>query len=216
MEKGDFIKIDYVGKLESGEIFDLTNEELAKKENIYNPKIKYRPIPIIVGAGFVIPGLDKALSEMKIGEKKSINIRPEDGFGQRNPSLIKVVPRNAFKDVEPRQGMIVDFSGIKGRIQSVSAGRIMVDFNNPLAGKVLIYDLEVKEKIENTNEKIISVFDFFGIENVENKMNNGILDIEAKVPPELKEKISSLMIEYVRPENKKIEKVRFIESYGKK
>lgn len=216
MKKGDFVKIDYVGRLESGEIFDLTDENLAKKEKIYNEKVKYKPVPVIVGAGFVIPGLDKALLEMKVGEKKNIKIQPEEGFGQRNPALVKVVPKSSFKEkFEPQQGMVVDFSGIKGRIQSVSAGRIMVDFNNPLAGKVLAYELEIKESITDPYEEIKSIFDFFGIENVVSKIASGSVDIEAKVPEQLKEKLSSLIIEYIKPEDKSIEKVRFIDVYGK-
>jgi FKBP-type peptidyl-prolyl cis-trans isomerase 2 len=213
MQKGDFIKIDYVGRLESGEIFDLTDEELAKKEKVYSPKIRYRPVPIIVGAGFVIPGLEKALLEMKLNEKRTVEIKPENGFGMRDPKLVKVVPRNAFKgDFEPRQGLIVDFSGIKGRIQSVSAGRVMVDFNNPMAGKNLRYDLEIRDKIDDPVKQAESIFDFFGIEGINVKIDKDVVDIEAKnLPVELKEKISSLIIEYV----KGTDKVRFIETYGK-
>ena len=214
MDKGDFIKIDYIGRLESGEIFDLTDGELAKKEKIYNIKVKYRPVPVIVGAGFVIPGLDKALLEMKLNEKRIVEIKPENGFGMRDPKLVKVVPKNAFSgDFEPKQGLIVDFSGIKGRIQSVSAGRVMVDFNNPLAGKNLKYELEVKEKIEDPVKQIESIFDFFGIENVDVKIDKNVVDIEAKkLQSELKEKISSFMLEYIK---EKIDKVRFIETYEK-
>lgn len=215
MKNGDFIRIEYVGKLESGEIFDLTDEELAKKEGIYNEKIKYRPVPVIVGAKFVIPGLDKALLDMKIGEKKTILVEPEDAFGKRDPNLVRVMPRSAFKNIEPKQGMIIDFSGVKGRVQSISAGRIMIDFNNPLAGKKLKYDLGIKEGIDNTEGQIKAIFEFFGIETNEIKFNGNTIDIEAmKLPVEIKDRISSLIINYVKSETK-IEKVRFIESYGK-
>ena len=107
MKTGDFVKIDYIGRLESGEIFDLTYEDVAKKEKIHNEKIKYKPVSIIVGAGFVIPGLDKAISEMELNEKKKIKIAPEEGFGKRNPDMVKVVPKNAFKgDFEPKPGRL--------------------------------------------------------------------------------------------------------------
>lgn len=214
MNKGDFVRIEYIGRLESGEIFDVTNEEAARKNNVYNKTIKYRPIPLIVDAGFVIKGLDKALMEMKPGDKKTIDVKPEDGFGQRDSRLVRVVPRKAFRErnLEPVQGMIVDFSGIKGRIQTVSAGRVMVDFNNPLAGKTLKYELEVKEKIENTDDKIKAVFEFFGIDKVTAKLENKVLDIETvRLPVEIKDKISSLIIEHMAG----IEKVRFLETYEK-
>jgi len=215
MEKGDFVRIDFVGRLEGGEIFDLTDEELAKKEKIYSPKIKYKPVALVVGAKFVIPGLDKAILEMKIGEKKKIEVMPEEGFGNRDPKLVKVAPKKAFNE-EPRQGMIVDFSGMKGRIQSVSAGRVMVDFNNPLAGKKLIYELQVKEKIEEPIEQIKSIFEFFGIEKIDIKLVDKGIDVEAaNMASELKKKISSLVMEHVRPDAQDIEKVRFIETYEK-
>lgn len=214
MNKGDFIRIEYVGRLESGDIFDVTSEEEARKNNVYNKGIKYRPVPVIVDAGFVIKGLDKALKEMAPGEKKTVDIEPEDGFGQRDPRLIRVVPRKAFRDrnIEPVPGMIVDFSGVKGRIQSVSAGRVMVDFNNPLAGKTLKYELEIKEKIENTDDKIKAIFEFFGIDKITTKIENKVLDVETiRLPEEVKDRISSLIIEHITG----IEKVRFLETYEK-
>lgn len=218
MKKGEFVRIEYVARLESNEIFDLTDEALAKKENIYNPQARYKPIPVIVDAGFVIPGLDKALLDMNVGEKKKIEIEPDQGFGKRDPKLTRVVPRSAFRDMktEPRQGMVVDFSGIKGRIQSISAGRITVDFNNPLAGKKLIYELEVKEKIDNDDGKIKAIFEFFGIDEVKAKFTADSVDIETKkLPTEIKEKVSSIIIEHVKPDDKTISAVRFIETYTK-
>lgn len=214
MNKGDFVRIEYIGRLESGEIFDVTNEEEAKKNNVYSKTIKYRPIPVVVSAGFVIKGLDRALMEMNPGDKKTLDVKPKDGFGQRDSRLVRVVPRKAFRDrnLEPVQGMIVDFSGIKGRIQSVSDGRIMVDFNNPLAGKTLKYELEIKEKIENTDDKIKAIFEFFGVDKVTTKIENKVLDIETiRLPVEIKDKISSLIIEHIEG----IEKVRFLETYEK-
>lgn len=218
MQKGDFIRIGYVARLESGEIFDLTDGELAKKENIFNPKISYRPIPIIVGAGFVIPGLDKALLEMNVGDKRAIEVLPEDGFGNRDPKLVRVVPRKVFSDnrMEPQQGMIVDFSGMKGRIQSVSGGRVRVDFNNPLAGKKLVYELEVKERVDEPEKMIRMVLEFFGIEKAEVKLGEAAEIETSKLPVEVKEKISSLVIEHIKPEGKPIGKVKFIETYETK
>ncbi|MCX6819271.1 MAG: peptidylprolyl isomerase [Candidatus Aenigmarchaeota archaeon] len=219
MQKGDFVRIAYIGRLESNEIFDLTDEELAKKEKIYNPKIRYKPVPVIIGTGFVIPGLDKALLEMKVGEKKKILIEPEEGFGKRDPKLTQIVPRSAFREMktEPKQGMIVDFSGVKGRIQSVAAGRVTIDFNNPLSGKKLIYELELKEKIEDDLEKIKAVFEFFGIDGVDAKICEASVDIETKpLLPELKQRISSVIIENLKPAGKTLSKIRFIEVYEKK
>lgn len=214
MQKGDFVKVSYVGRLESGEIFDLTDAETAKKEGIYNSKIAYGDLPVIVGAKFLIKGLDDVLLKLDVGEKKDVEITPEDGFGERDSKLVRTVPRKFFRDqnVEPRQGLIVDFGGMKGRIQSASGGRVMVDFNNPLAGHTLKYTMEIREKIEKQDEQVKAVFEFFGLKSIEPKIEDGKLSVNARLPSQIKEKLSSLIIEYVKGVNS----VDFVESYSKK
>ncbi|MBI4019571.1 MAG: peptidylprolyl isomerase [Candidatus Aenigmarchaeota archaeon] len=215
MEKGDFVKIEYVGRLESGEIFDLTREDVARKEKIYNEKMKYGPVSVVIGSGFVLPGLENALVGMTPGDKKTITIEPADGFGQRNADMVKTVNSKVFgdKNVDPQPGMIVDFSGLKGRIQSVSSGRVTVDFNNPLAGKKLIYDVEVKEKIEKADEQIKSLLQFFGFQASAVMISNGVADIEADLPAEIKSKIAETILKNVKPDGKKLQKVRFIQAF---
>jgi FKBP-type peptidyl-prolyl cis-trans isomerase 2 len=215
MEKGDFVKVDYIGKLENGEIFDLTKEDIAKKEKVYNEKLNYGPITIVLGAKFVIAGLEKALMDMKVGDKKTIEIAPEDGFGPRKPDMVQVVNKKVFaeKNVEPQQGLIVDFGGLKGRIQSVSSGRVTVDFNNPMAGKKLIYDLEVIEKVDDPNTQVKSLTEFFGSKDAVVTINGSVVEIEADLPQQLKERIYPVIIENVKPEGKKLEKVKFTQTY---
>ncbi|MBI4170795.1 MAG: peptidylprolyl isomerase [Candidatus Aenigmarchaeota archaeon] len=213
MEKGQFVRVNYVGRLESGEIFDLTDEETAKKEKVYDERIKYKPMPVIVGAGFLIPGLDKALHDMNIGEKKTIELKPEEGFGQRDPKLVRVVPRNVFEGkVDPKPGMVVDFSGMRGRIQSAEAGRIRVDFNNPLSGKILKYEIEITEEIKDPADQVKAVLEFFGADNADIELKEHEVDIKIKLPEQLKERLSSLLLEHIAG----IEKVNFIDTYTKK
>ncbi len=213
MKKGDFIRVNYVGRLETGEVFDLTDEGVAKKEGLHNEKIKYKPVPVIIGAGFLIPGLDNAVLSMKVGEKKNVEVKPEEGFGQRDPNLVRVVPKKVFEDkVNPKPGMVVDFSGMRGRIQSVEAGRIRVDFNNPLAGKTLKYEIEITEEVQEPAAKINAVLEFFGAENTDVKLNGSEADIKIKLPEHMKEKIGQLVLEHVS----EIKKVNFIDSYEKK
>ena len=108
--------------------------------------------------------------------------------------------------------MIVDFGGTKGRIQSVDAGRVRVDFNNPLAGKKLKYSVEVKEKIEQPVDQVKAVMDFFGVKDAEVAVEGTSAIINYRLPQEIKERISSIVLQYV----KGLEKVNFVESYGKK
>lgn len=209
METGDFVRIDYIGKLESGEIFDLTKADVAIKEKIFNPKIKYKPVPIILGASFVLPSLEKKIMEMQVGEKKTIRLESKEAFGEREPKLVQIVNKNVFKE-EPRPGMIIDVRGQKGRIQSVDGGRVRIDFNNPLAGKPVIYEIELVEKIEEPEKKIKAVFEFFGafVDNV--KIDGNEVEIRnANISTPLKQNCSELIKKYV----KTIEKIRFIEEY---
>jgi len=209
MKEGDFIRIDYVGRVESGEIFDLTDGALAKKEDIYNPNTPYKPIPVIIGAGFVIKGLDKELEKMKVGEKKKVIVPPEEGFGKRDPKLIKVVNKKMFKD-QPKVGMIINVQGAIGRIQSIDGGRVRIDFNNPLSGKKLEYEIEVKEEITGVSEKISAVMEFFGNSSSDVSVNAGTAEISGvRMSPDMKKRVSEIIKKYVS----EVKSIRFVEEY---
>ncbi len=219
MEEGDFIRIDYVGKIkESGLIFDLTSEEIAKKEGIHNPQVKYGPLPVIIGSKFLIKGLEDTLKEMKVDEKKHLILKPDQTFGQRSEKLIKLIPESEFtkKDMVPYQGMLVNIKNLMGRVLSVSVGRVKVDFNHPLAGKELEYDLEIREKITDKKEKIKSVLEFFykptGNEKVstEKDVVELTVDSASDLPKKMKDEISRIIVRWI--EGVKI--VKFIEEYS--
>jgi len=211
MKEGDFIRIDYVGRIkDTGEIFDLTIEEVAKKEGIYDEKREYKPVPIIVGENFVINGLDRALINMNVGEKKTIELKPEEAFGERRAELIKVFPLSFFEkqNVKPEPGMIVNISGIYGRIQSCESGRVRVDFNNPLAGKDIIYEVEIKEVVEDDKNRIEMILEYFGIKGNVNIKENSV-EIECKdVSKNIKKRIAELIKKYIKKEV-----VKFIEVF---
>ncbi|HIP89106.1 MAG TPA: peptidylprolyl isomerase [Thermococcus paralvinellae] len=160
--KGDVVRLHYIGRVkETGEIFDTTYEEVAKEAGIYSEKGIYGPVPIAIGAGHVLKGLDEKLEGLEVGKKYTIEIPPEKAFGKRDARLIKTFTLGQFR----RQG-IVPFPGLeveietedgkklKGKVLSVSSGRVRVDFNHPLAGKTVVYDVEIVEKIEDPIEKV--------------------------------------------------------------
>ncbi|WP_456422598.1 FKBP-type peptidyl-prolyl cis-trans isomerase [Thermococcus sp.] len=162
VEKGDVIRLHYTGRIkETGEIFDTTDEEIAKKAGIYKENGVYGPVPIAVGAGHVIKGLDEALEGLEVGKKYEIEVPPEKGFGKRDRKLIKTFTLGQFRrqGIIPFPGMPVEIeteSGrkLKGRVLTVSGGRVRVDFNHPYAGKHLVYEVEIVEKIEDPIEKV--------------------------------------------------------------
>lgn len=221
MKSGDFVSIDYVGKVkETGEIFDVTIEDVAKKENVFNPKVSYRPINVVVDANFVIKGLDDALKEMKVGDKKTVVIEPENAFGPRDVKYIRPIPLSNFKEqkTDPTPGSYVSVNGIRGKILSVDGGRIRVDFNHPLAGKVLEYEIEIKKEITDTPEKVKSVVGFMtGIEaeKIDVKMNEKEAEIKVEdehgLHGDSKKQVADLIIKWIPA----VEKIRFVDEYGK-
>jgi len=162
IQKGDVIRLHYTGKVkETGEIFDTTYEEVAKEAGIYSEKGIYGPVPIAVGANHVLKGLDEQLEGLEVGKKYEIIVPPEKGFGKRDPKLIKTFTLGQFRrqGIMPFPGMPIEIeteSGrkLKGRVLTVSGGRVRVDFNHPYAGKHLVYEVEVVEKIDDPIEKV--------------------------------------------------------------
>jgi FKBP-type peptidyl-prolyl cis-trans isomerase SlyD len=220
MQKGDFVYISYVGRIkESGEIFDVTSEEIARREGVYNPEIKYGDVPIIIGAGFVIPGLDEALEKMNVGEKKIVEIEPKKAFGERREDFIKLIPEAEFKrqNINVKVGDFVNVNGITGRVLSINAGRVRIDFNHPLAGKALVYEVEIKKQVTETKEKIYAILKFFSNldESVANvKVENGEAEIEVKglqIANRIKESVVKTIFQWIN----EINRIKFSEIYEK-
>jgi len=160
LEKGNFVLIDYVAKVkETGEVFDTTSEEVAKKEHLYKEGDIYEPKLVVIGEGWVIKALDENLTTMEIDKATVVEIPPDKAFGPRDPDKVKRVPLRQLlaKDITPTLGKRVEYGGKTATVRAMGAGRVLLDFNPPLAGKTLVYDTTVKKKLETKNEKITAL-----------------------------------------------------------
>jgi FKBP-type peptidyl-prolyl cis-trans isomerase SlyD len=107
------------------------------------------PLDYIHGQQMIIPGLERQLEGLKVGDEKEIKVKPEEGYGMPNPELIVDVPRERFNtDVEPEKGMMLDMQTDDGRrftgiIVAVQENILKLDFNHPLAGKELNFKIKV-------------------------------------------------------------------------
>ena len=167
MKEGDWIKINYVGKAKAtGEVFDLTRESDARKNDIYDEKKKYGAVLTILGGGMVIPGVEKELMTMKVGEKKEFDVGPGDALGPRKPELIKVTSISKFTEqkITPFPGLVLTIDGRNAKVRSVAGGRVMMDYNHPLAGKELHYDVEVVEQVKEPLKMVESLLGYYGLE----------------------------------------------------
>lgn len=214
MEEGSFIYVDLVGRIkDSGEIFETTKEDVAKEAGIFDQKFRYKPLLVIIGSKSLVPGLENVIKSMQIGEKKIVELQPSEAFGERKEELIRLFNISLFKEqgIEPFPGASITINGLPARVLSVSGGRVKVDLNHPLAGKSIVYEIEIKEEVKNLEEKISAIVSHYS--NLEKdelsiKIDEKIVEIDTKnkdLVIEAKRAISDTIKRWVG-----IEKVKFI------
>ncbi|GAB2769702.1 FKBP-type peptidyl-prolyl cis-trans isomerase [Salinimicrobium soli] len=137
VKENDTVKVHYTGKLTDGQVFDSSLER--------------EPIEFTMGQGQLIPGFEKGLLNMKENEKKTITIPAEEAYGEPRQELIQEVEKSQLpEEIKPEVGMGLVSKSPDGRemnlvVKEVKEETIVVDGNHPLAGKDLVFDLEVVE-----------------------------------------------------------------------
>jgi len=158
LQKKDFIEIEFTGKIMGGEVFD---SNIKKDLEQLNPQANPSPIIFCLGEGMFLKGIDDFLLGKEIGDYK-IELTPDKAFGPRVADFIQKVPAKVFRsqNVNPFPGAVFNFDGRVAKVLAVSGGRVIVDFNNPLAGKDVVYDVHIIRKVDDQNEKIKSLINF--------------------------------------------------------
>ncbi len=168
VEAGDFILIDIIGYTqEDNQLFDTTKEEIARKEDVFSDEEIYQPRLIIVGHGWVPPGVDEALIGMKVGETKQIVLPPEKAFGLRDPKRVQILPKAKIKSEHKiAPGMRVRLGSQSGIIRRVGGGRVTVDFNHALAGRPVRYELTLVQRYTKPAERVQALVyrRFYGVD----------------------------------------------------
>lgn len=178
IQKGDFIKLNYTGRFEDGRIFDTTDEELAKKEDIFNPRGLYGGDVVIVGAGHTIEGLDEDLEGKEAGYSGTVSIPPEKAFGPSNSKLIETVSITKLQDRNVHLGMPVEIEGRRGVVIRVIGRRVTIDYNSPLAGKTVTYEYTIEKLLEDDVEKIQGLLALYtGMRDMEVEIADGVAKI---------------------------------------
>jgi len=186
IKKGDFIELDYTGRIKDDKIvFDTTVEQVAKDSRIFSQKYKYKPIIICVGETHVVQGLDHTLMGKNLG-KFTVEVKAEHAFGKKSAELLKLIPLKLFKkdNIQPYVGLEVNVDGMLGIVRTVSGGRIIVDFNHPLAGRDLVYDVDIKRVVADPLEKTRAVLELLGIpfENIDVMDDKAVITTKVKFP----------------------------------
>ncbi|MFQ5651935.1 MAG: peptidylprolyl isomerase [bacterium] len=136
-KRGDRVKVQYTGKLMDGTVFDSNTGQ--------------EPLEFEIGVGDLIPGFENGIVGVEVGETKSILVTPEEGYGERDEEMVWEVSKNTLPDdVEPRVGVRLksvhdDGMTLHLLITAVSEASVTLDANHPLAGKDLLFDIELLE-----------------------------------------------------------------------
>ncbi len=141
------VKLKFAVLLENGEVVDSTGDRAAE---------------FIIGDGNVLPGFERAMFGLTSGERRDLAIPAEMGFGKPNPENYRQIPRTQFaEDIELGEGLAVAFADanrneLPGVIESVGDDMVVVNFNHPLAGRNLVFQVEIIE-VERVSDEIIRV-----------------------------------------------------------
>lgn len=132
---GDTVRVHYTGKLEDGSVFDSSADR--------------DPLEFTIGAGHVIAGFEQAVTGLATGDTVSATIPPEQGYGPRREEMMAVIPRDRLpEDIEPAVGQRISVQQQDGRqlvvaIARVDKDTVTIDANHELAGRTLMFDLEL-------------------------------------------------------------------------
>lgn len=134
IKNGDTVSVNYTGKLEDGSVFDTSLQEGRE------------PLTATLGQGQLIPGFENGLIGMSVGETKTVEIDAENAYGQHNPMLQQEIGKDQVPSDVKVDDMLQGMSPngpVKARIAEIKESTVVIDMNHPLAGKKLIFDLEV-------------------------------------------------------------------------
>jgi FKBP-type peptidyl-prolyl cis-trans isomerase 2 len=142
IEKGNNVKLHYTGKFENGDVFDTSKER--------------EPLEIVVGSNQIITKLEESIIGMSSGDEKTIELDPKDAYGERNEELIKEMPLNSLpegiKVGTPLKGTTPEGQPLQSVVKEMKEETAVLDFNHVLSGKKLIFDLDIIEVNESTED----------------------------------------------------------------
>ena len=158
-DKGSLILVDYTAKVkDTEEIFDTTIEEDAKKHSIHEQNVKYQPKLVSIGEVSypVLKGLDEALAKTAVGDKLTVEVTPDKGFGERDSGKVRMIPiRKLGEDAEKVSvGDTIEVDNKRGIIRFIGSGRVQVDYNHRYAGKTILFDVNVIKSLDSPSDKV--------------------------------------------------------------
>jgi FKBP-type peptidyl-prolyl cis-trans isomerase 2 len=199
LKKHDFVEVEYTGRLEDNTVFDTTDEKTAKEAGITRESSKFGPAIICLGENHILKAIDEKIMEKGLGSFK-IELQPENAFGKKNAKLLRLIPMKVFhkEKIAPFPGLEVNIDNAYGLVRTVSGGRVIVDFNHPLSGKTVKYEVKVNKVIETPLEKAKAVFkNELNIQDTKLEMEGDKLIIDEKMPEQVVEPLKKRITELI-------------------
>jgi len=153
--KKRMISVTFTGKeLLKNAVFDTNDEKIAKQYGVHEQGKTYKPLTILTGENELLPMVEKELESMAEGEERLIKMLAKDAFGERKNELVRVVPLQTFfeQKINPFPGLVVKIGNAMGKVQSVGSGRVRIDFNHPLAGRDVEYNIKLEKEYKDKKE----------------------------------------------------------------
>lgn len=200
VKKNDFVEIEYTGRLkEEKVVFDTTDEKTAKENDIHNPNALYGPVVICIGHNHVVKGLDDALVGKEPG-KHTIELPAENAFGKKDAKLIQMIPMKKFSEheIRPFPGLQINIDNVLGTVRSVSGGRVLVDFNHPLAGRDVVYDIKINKLVSDKKVQVDALMKLLlGVKDAVISVEGDIakITLKAELPKEIADEVSKNVTE---------------------
>ena len=224
--KGSLILLDYTAKIkDTGEVFETTIEEEAKKHSLHDHNVKYQPKLVSIGENppWVIKGFDEALQNASVGDKKTIEVSAKKGFGERDPGKVRMIPlRKLGEDAEKVSiGDTIEVDNKKGTVRFIGSGRVQMDYNHKFAGKIILYDVNVLKELKSDEEKIPGILKrHLPVKDEEISFNKNGKIIDIIIPQEIfRVEGLHLMKHFIQSDIFKfttIEKINFVETHENK
>ena len=195
-------------------VFDTTDREVAKEQDIYDENTRYDSFVIIVGKGHVVEGLDEDIVEKEAGYRGTVEIPPEKGYGEHKTELVKTYPTSKFTE-PPVKGMRAVVEGKEGMVVMTIGRRVRIDFNSPMAGKTLIFEYVIEETIDDDLDKIKSLLQSYFRMDFDVELVDDVAMIEA--PSDLRLNQNWLLVKsriaHELLGSMELDSVKFVETY---
>ncbi len=205
LKKHDFVEIEYTGRLDDNTVFDTTDENVAKQAGITRESSRFGPVVICLGENHILKGIEEKIIGQNLGEFK-IELTPENAFGKKNVKLLRLIPSKVFRKekITPFPGLEVNIDNMYGIVRTVSGGRVIVDFNHPLSGRNVKYEVKVNKIVDNALDKAKAIFkNELQITDSKMHMESDKLIIEENIPKDVIDALQKRILELV-PEIKEV------------